>query len=301
MILEALPFILLQGFMFGTTLVASRFSIGQYAPTTYIWLRLALASFAHLAFYIVAARRYPWPKDRRVWRHAAVLGIAGTAVPMTLLVSALQFQSSGVTSILVTAVPAITVLFAHFALADERLNGIKIAGIILALSGAVLLIARGETGLEAVEQANPLGYILTFIAMIFSSGGTIYARKTLHDANIFDVASIRMFTAALAVMPLSLIFVGFDLSGVDSQGYLALGYAALIGTFLGTWINFFIIKNYSATASSLVAYIIPIFAGLAGWLLLDEKITVGMLAGMGLVVLGIAVLNRGTPHTPPAA
>jgi drug/metabolite transporter (DMT)-like permease len=301
MILDALPYILLQGMMFGTTLVASRFSVGQYAPTTYIWLRLALASFAHLAFYVVAARRYPWPKDRRVWRHASVLGLAGTAIPMTLLVSALQFQSSGLTSILITAVPAITVLFAHFTLADERLNWVKTIGIFLALSGALLLVARGETGLATIEKANPVGYFLTFIAMIFSAGGTIYARKTLHDANTFDVASIRMFAAALTVMPLSLIFAGFDMSNVDSRGYLALGYAALIGTFIGSWINFFIIKNYSATASSLVAYIIPIFAGLTGWLLLDEKITLGMLAGMALVILGIAVLNRGTPHHPAAA
>lgn len=298
MILEALPYILLQGLMFGTTLVASRFSVGQYAPTTYIWLRLAIASTAHLAFYAVAARRYPWPKDRRLWLHAAVLGVLGTAIPMTLIVSALQFQSSGVTSILITTGPAITVLFAHFTLADERLNRIKFIGIILALSGAVLLIARGETGLPSIDKANPLGYLLTFLALIISAVGTIYARKNLQNADVFDVASIRMFAAALAVMPLSLLLVGFDLSRVDTQGYLALGYAALIGTFLGTWINFLIIKKYSATASSLVAYIIPIFAGLAGWLLLDEQITLGMLAGMALIIVGIAVLNHGS-STPP--
>lgn len=299
MILEALPYILIQGIMFGTTLVASRFSVGQYSPTTYIWLRLALASLAHLSFYLGASRRYPWPRDLETWKRAAVLGVFGTALPMTLIVLSLQYQSSGVTAILITANPALTVLFAHYFLPDERLNGYKSIGIAMAFSGALLLAVRGETGLAQGEPVKLWGYLLVFLALIAVSTTTVYARRTLVKANTFDVASIRMFTATLAVMPVSIIFVGLDLGSVDRQGVFALGYAALIGTFLGTWLGFFIIQRFGATASSLVSYIIPIVAGLTGWLLLDEHITLTMLIGVLFVLGGIALLNRGTPTSIP--
>lgn len=294
MIVEGLPFILLQGLLFGTTLVISRFSVGQFSPTTYIWLRLFLASLAHLGIYIFARKRFPWPKDPDTWKQSSVLGIIGTAIPMTSIVSSLQYQSSGVTSILITAGPAITVLFAHFLLADEKLNRLKISGIMLALAGALIITLSGQTGLADVKQANPIGYLLTLVALVATSATTIFARRYMKQANTIDVASIRMFTATLTVMPLSLIFVGFDLSRVNSHGYLALGYAALAGTFLGTWIAFYVVKRFGATASSIVAYLIPIVALLTGRFLLGEQITKVMLAGMGLVIIGIAVLNRGS-------
>lgn len=294
MIVEGMPFILLQGLLFGTTLVVSRFSVGQFSPTTYIWLRLFLASLAHLGIYLFARKRYPWPTDADTWKQSTVLGVIGTAIPMTAIVFSLQFQSSGVTSILITAGPAFTVLLAHFFLTDEKLNRVKILGIILSLSGALIITLSGETGLADVKQANPMGYLLTLLAMLASSATTIFARRYMSRATTIDVASIRMFTATLTVLPFSLIFVGFDLSGVNRQGYLALGYAAFVGTFLGTWLSFFVIKRFGATASSVVAYIIPIVTLFTGWLLLGEQITTIMLAGMGLVLVGIAVLNRGS-------
>ena len=291
MTLSSLPYIVLLGFFFGSTLVASRFSVGQFEPTTYIGLRLTMAGLGHAAIYAVSRRRH-WPTDRRLWKHAIVLGVLGTAVPMTFIVSSLQYQSSGITSLLITTSPAITVLMAHFFLTDEQLDGKKISGVVLALGGAALLALRGESGLPDVTQSSPIGYGLVLTAMLFGSGATIYARKYMSDLNAFDVGSIRMVAAATVVLPLSILFVGFDLTAVTGQGYIALGYAALVGTFAGMLLAFYNIKQFGATASAMTAYIIPIFAGIGGALLLNEHITTFMLLGMSLIMTGIALINQ---------
>ena len=291
MTFSSLPYIVLLGFFFGSTLVASRFSVGQFEPTTYIGLRLTMAGLGHAAIYAVSRRRH-WPTDRRLWKHAIVLGVLGTAVPMTFIVSSLQYQSSGITSLLITTSPAITVLMAHFFLTDEQLDGKKISGVVLALGGAALLALRGESGLPDVTQSSPIGYGLVLTAMLFGSGATIYARKYMSDLNAFDVGSIRMVAAATVVLPLSILFVGFDLTAVTGQGYIALGYAALVGTFAGMLLAFYNIKQFGATASAMTAYIIPIFAGIGGALLLNEHITTFMLLGMSLIMTGIALINQ---------
>ena len=64
-----------------------------------------------------------------------------------------------------------------------------------------------------------------------------------------QVASVRMFTAAVTIIPLSLVFVGFDLEQVNSQGYVALIYAGLVGTFGAFILAFYNIKRFGATAS----------------------------------------------------
>ena len=215
---------------------------------------------------------------------------------MSFMVSSLQYQSSGITSVLITVAPAITVLMAHYALQDESLNRRKAIGIILALCGAVLLVLLGETGLPDVTRANPIGYVLVFLAMISASGSTIYARKYMREMDTFDVSSVRMFTAALIVLPISLLIAGFDLSAVDHRGYFALGYATLTGTFAGSLIGFVVIKRFGATVSAMVAYVIPIVASIGGMLLLDEQITLGMLGGMALIMWGLALINRRGPQ-----
>ncbi|WP_420643464.1 DMT family transporter [Candidatus Leptofilum sp.] len=289
---QALPYISFLGFLFGSTLVASRFSVGQFQPTTYIGLRLTMASLGHIAFYTFVNHRYKWPTDRRLWLHASVLGILGTAVPMTSIVTALQYLSSGLAAIFITTSPAITVLLAHFFLPDESLNWRKAFGVVLALSGTIVLAASGESGLADVGQANPLGYILMLIAMTMGGAAAVYIRKYLSNYSAFDVASIRMFVAALVVMPLSTLIIGFDLQNVTATGYTALVYAALVGTFSGLLLAVYNVKRFGATAAAMTGYVVPVFAGLGGVLLLDERITAIMLVGVVLIVAGIMIINR---------
>jgi drug/metabolite transporter (DMT)-like permease len=290
---QALPYVILLGFLFGTSLIASRFSVGQFEPITYTGLRLALAGLGYVAVYALASQRH-WPTDRRLWRHAAVLGVFGTAIPMTAIVLALQYQSGGLTALLITTSPAITVLLAHRFLDDEALTRRKAIGVTLALGGAVVLALRGESGLPDVSQANPIGYGLVLLAIVPSSIMTIYARKFMKDMDAFDVGSVRTLSAAIAVIPLSILLAGVDLHSVDFQGYLALAYAALIGTFSGFLLAFHNIKRFGATAAATTSYVIPVVTGIGGVLVLGETVTLAMLMGMGVIIAGIAFINQGT-------
>ena len=155
-----------------------------------------------------------------------------------------------------------------------------------------MLIALGETGLEEV-QGSFLGYLLIFSAMIFTSTMTIYARKYMRKFDTFDVTGIRLFVAALVVMPLSYIFVGFDLSQVNSQGLLVLLYASIFGTFFGMLLSLYNIQRFGPIAAVMTAYVIPVVATLFGVLLLGEEITFGMFGGMILISVGVWWLNKG--------
>ncbi len=293
---QAFPYIILLGFFFGTTLVASRTSVEQFHPATFVSLRLILASLGCLAIYLFS-RKQRWPVGRRLWLQAAIIGIFWTAIPMTSIVTSLQYQSSGLTSVLITTNPAITVLMAHFFLADEPLSRKKGLGVILALGGALLLALLGESGLPDVRRANPVGYILVLLAMISASGSAIFARKYMRDLKTMDVASVRIWVAAMVVTPYSLLADGFDLSQVTGQGYGIMLYAALIGTFSGMMLEFYNIKRFGATSSAVTAYVIPVAATLGGVVLLDETVTPVMFLGMALIIAGIALLNQGMKPT----
>ena len=289
--IAALPYVALLAFFFGSSMVVSRFSLGQFDPTTYIGIRMIISSgMALLVYAIVTGRRLP--RDPEVWKRAGLLGVFGTAVPMVCVISALQYQSTGVTSLLLATGPALTVCLAHFVLPDELLNRRKAFGVSLALGGALLLALSGEDGLPDGTETVPTGYLLVTVAMVFSAVMIIYARKYLRGYDAYDVGSIRIFTTALAVMPFSLLTVGFDLSAVDAAGALALIYSAVVGTFLGLLLSFYNIKRFGATPAVMTTYIIPIVAGVGGVLVLGEEITSTMVVGMIVIVGGIALLQQ---------
>jgi len=294
---KALPNILLLGLLWGSTLVGSRFGVGQFTPVTFVGIRFVFTSLIFILVYIFKIGNRTWPKGKEMWTKGAIMGL-GNIVETVGIVTSLHYLSSGLVSIMLTVGPAFTVLLAHFFLDDERMNLRKVNGIIIALIGAVLLIILGESGLPDVNQANPIGYVLVLGGIFSASVMTIYARKFMQDCDSFDVTSVRMYTCALVVMPLSLLLEGFDLSNVNGNGVLALIYTTVIGQFLGMILSLDIIQKFGATASVMTSYVIPVVAGLIGVILLDEHITWGMLASISFIILGVSVINSSGRQKP---
>lgn len=296
MIPAALPYVLLIGLLFGSSLIVSRFSLPQFGPPTFVWLRLAISLLAFAAVYSARVIRgrpaRPRPiNDRALMRDGVVLGIFGTAIPMLGYVSSLQYQSAGVTALLITIAPAVTVLLAHFLLPDEQMTARKGLGIGLALAGAALLVIRGESGLVGIT-GSPIGYALVLGSILIDSSMVIYTRRRCSTHDTFDLSATRTLVAALLVAPLSLLLVGFDLSAVTPAGAAALLYSALAGTFGGLMLFQWVNQRYGATSASLASYVLPVVAAIGGVLFLGEQITPVMAAGMAFIISGILVLNR---------
>ena len=121
--------------------------------------------------------------------------------------------------------------------------------------------------------------------------GAITIEGDINGIPVVDFETCDGCGICLSACPGLAIF-GVDLSGVDTRGYLALIYAALVGTFSGLMLSFYNIKRFGATAASMPTYVIPVVASLGGALVLGERITPGMLVGMALIAAGIALINR---------
>jgi drug/metabolite transporter (DMT)-like permease len=290
---KALPFVGLLSLFWGTNIVASRFGIDDFDPYVFIALRLAIATSFFVLIFLWQKR--VWPTDPNLWRHAAFSGIIGVTIPMTLFILSLQYQSSGVTSIFVTTTPALMVVAAHLFLPDERMTRNKAAGVILALSGSLFLVLRGESGLVDVGRASSLGFVLIMIGLSSDVANAIFVRRRMRDMDPVSVTGIRLLVGTIMTFGLALLVGDFSWGDVTTTGYLSLVYAALIGALGGQFMAFYITRRFGATAFSLNAYLIPIVATTFGVLLLGEIVTWGMLIGVIFIGGGVYLINR-TPR-----
>lgn len=289
---KAFPYIVLLGFLWGSNIVAGRFGISEFNPYFFLGLRLSIASLAFLAVFLLRNGRFP--KEPTIWRHAMLSGVLGVAIPMSTFILSLQYHSSGVASIYVTTAPALIAIAAHYFLPDERLNWNKGFGVSLALAGSISLALLGESGLEGVSRANPLGAILIMTGLCTETVNTIFVRKRMTKMDPMQVTTIRLLTGAVCVTIFSLIVGEFTFEGVTPAGYFSLFYAAFVGAAAGQFMAFYITRRFGATAFSLVSYVVPVVATTVGVILLDEIVTSGMLFGVILIAGGIYLINRQT-------
>jgi len=295
--INAIFFIVLLGSLFGTATITSRFCVGQFDPVTFTAFRFAAAAVIYLVFYVfrIAGKRFP--KDVRMWKHAAITGLLGNAIPATMIVTSLSFLSSGLTSTLVTIFPVTTVVLAHFFLRDEPLNFKKILGVLISFSGAFLIVALGETGLPDVSQVNPLGYGLILIAALSNAANTIYMRKFMMTAPVFEITSLRFLFSSLYLIPLAFVLNRVDFSQVTASGWLGFALSALI-LVVSFFLAFYVIQRFGVTIAAMVDYVPPVVSSLGGAWLLGESVTWGMLAGMALIFVGVLIINLRRRRAP---
>lgn len=291
---KALPYVGLLSLFWGTNVVASRFGIGDFDPYVFIALRLSIASIAFWLVFLL--QRRSWPLDRTLFGHAAVSGVIGVAIPMTLFILSLQYQSSGMASIYVSITPAVMVIAAHLLLPDEPLTLNKSMGVALALAGSLFLALRGESGLADVGRASPLGFTLVLIGLCSEVTNAIFVRRRMRSMDPVAVTGVRVLTGALVTGVLALWVGNMDWGTVTRAGYASLAYAAIVGALGGQFMAFYVTRRFGATAFSLTSYLIPVVATTFGVLLLGEIVTGGMLIGVCLIGAGIYLINR-----PPKA
>jgi drug/metabolite transporter (DMT)-like permease/GT2 family glycosyltransferase len=280
----------------GTVGIATRavFTEGV-GPYTVVGMRTLIAAAAVLTY--AALRRRPWP-SRRWWRLGGVIGLTNYTIPTLLFVLAVQYASAGFLGLLVTNIPPVTAVWAHFLLRDERLNRRKALGLLLAMAGVGVLIATGESGLP--EGARPgLAVALILIGIVVASFGGVHARMHAPGHDLLHLAGPQFALGTLVLVPAMLALEGLP-RGISAAGWGLITYIALVGTFVPSLLFFWMLQRVSATTASLPSYLIPAIALTGGALLLGEQVTTVMGIGGILILAGVLLTEHAEAGLLPA-
>ena len=281
----ALLFIL--GTLWGSSYLFIKVTVAEVPALTLVAGRLLLAAL--LMAGLLRVLKLAMPRERRVWRHYAVLGLINMALPFSLITWGEQHISSGLASLLTSTLPIFTVLLAHVVSRDERITPHKLLGVGVGFAGVGILIWPDlQQGLEA----NLLGQLAVVAASLSYAAGTLYARDRLRGQAPLASAAGQITMAAAFMAPLSLLVDRpFDLS--PSLPALASWVGlALLGTIVAYIMYFTLLARNSATFVSTVTYIVPVSGLLLGTLVLDEPLSGNLLISLALILTGVLLVRR---------
>jgi drug/metabolite transporter (DMT)-like permease len=220
---------------------------------------------------------------RSAWRACLALGFLNAAFPFWLVAWGEQHIDSSTAAIAQATVPIFSVLIGLRYLPHERLGPRRIVGIGLGLAGVALVAGIAPAG-NVWAIAGTLVVVLAS-ASYASAGiyGQLHLRGTVSGPTL---ATGSMLAGGLMLLPLA---IARPPASPTAGALWSLLLLALVGTALAQLILFRIIGLFGARRLSLVTYLMPGFALVYGSLILDENVGAAALAGLALILVGVAL------------
>lgn len=273
--------------IWGSTWLVIKTGLRDLPPLWSAGVRFAIAALAMAVLAAILRRREggePPP-----WRLSVAMGLTTFAFSYALVYWSETILPSGVVSVLWAVFPIMQAVAGHYFLPDERLVPRQFMGFGLGFVGIVVLFAAdfGRLGPEAIPTAA-----LLLLSPAASLVGNIVVKRSGPQVNSLLLNRNAMFVGAAGLLTASVILEPGQTGSWTASAVTSVAYLAILGTVVTFGIYFWLLRYAPANKMALVAYVTPPIALTLGWALGDEPLTLTLLGGTALVLVGVALTKR---------
>jgi drug/metabolite transporter (DMT)-like permease len=261
----------------GANFIAVSLSNRELPPLFGATLRFALATL--LFFVLARAGRISLARGRDVVG-AMFYGLLSVGVSYALLYYALVGLNAGTVAVIVAAVPLFTLAIAVL-VGQERLSINRVAGGILAIIG--ILILRGLGG-DIV-----LSYFVAAVFGAIAIAASSVVAKAYPNVHPLNMNTIGTAAGTLLLAVSSLLFGEPWVFPREGTTLIAVGWLVIAGSVGLFQLWLFVIKRWTASATVYALTGMPVIAAILGIVILDQPITLEVLAGGVLVIAAVYV------------
>jgi len=223
------------------------------------------------------------------WLWFASIGFINLVLPFFLIAYGIKNVQSNLAAILMASTPLSATILGHFFTKNEKINLLKSIGVLLGFCGIIFLF----TDKILFNENNIWSALIILLASTFYVVGGVLTLKISNKSNENVTASILIW-ATIFLLPLFIIFEQpWNLvPRLDST--ISLIYLGIFATGIAWLLRFYILKNNGLVFQAQVAYLIPIFGVILGYLILNEEITSKVIISLIAVIIGIYIVKKGS-------
>ena len=288
-----LPYLALAALalIWGVSFLLIKVAVLDMSPAVLLLLRSASGCIA-LAVIVRAMGR---PLLGEGWRNRlgsfAIMALTNAVVPWIAIAWGEERISSGLASILNSTTTLWTAVLIYWVIPTERPSGVNYMGIVLGFAGVVILVlpdvtAHGVTG-------NFFGAMAVVVAALSYAINAIYQRRKMRDVSVFEVSLGQLMLTVLFAIPLaapSIQAVHVDVTSMAAVIALGAG-----GTGIAYLLYYYVMNTLGAVRAAGVTLLVPVTAVFWGVLLLHEAVSLPIVVGMAVILVGIVLTNLRRP------
>jgi drug/metabolite transporter (DMT)-like permease len=273
------------GVIWGLPYLFIKIAVETFSPTSLVFLRVVLA--AAVLVPIVTYKRQ-WRTLSSHWPWVIVFALIEMAFSWTALNWAEQSVTSSFAALFIATVPAVTAILARMLGMDDRLTGTRLVGLGVGFLGVGLLVGLDVTGSSLLAIAA-----LALTVVCYAMGPIIIDRRLSGPPSLAVIAA-SMVVNAIVFAPLALLTWPTEPIPASAWGSaLVLGIVCSAIAFI--FFFFALIAEVGPSRGTLITYINPVVAVILGIIVLSEPVTLGLIAGFPMILLGSWMATRRAP------
>jgi drug/metabolite transporter (DMT)-like permease len=264
-------------------------AIGILPPIGFTFLRylVAAATLVALLRWREGAIRLPHGDVLKI----ALLGVIGFGCYQILWPVALQTIPAGDSALLIATTPVMTALLA-MAIGADTPNAVKLIGAFVSFAGVALVIAAGQ-GL--VLGASLAGDLLTLVAAACWAIYTVFGAGILRRHSPLVTTTWAILAGTVFIAPLGIAQLAMaDLTDIAPIVVLAILYSGTLSAGVANVVIFHAVKLIGPTEVTALQFLVPPLAVVMAAIFLSEAIRPVQVIGGAIILLGVALLRRGS-------
>ena len=280
-----LSLLILLAVIWGSSFFNIKIATYSYDPITLALIRVIFASIPLIILCkIKSIKIQAFSKN---WNWYAVIGLCNIAIPFVLIAIGTSKINSYLAAILMSTTPLSGSILAHIFTKNEKLSLMKSLGVIIGFSGIVFLFFDKVI----INSENIYYALITILGSTFYCIGGLLTLKLKNQENE-NVTTSTTLWAVIFLLPCSIIFESPWESNPSLTSTLSLLYLGVIATGFAWLIRFRILTVNGLVFQTQVAYLIPIFGIIFGYLIMDEIITWRVLFSLVIILIGICIFKK---------
>ena len=272
------------GIIWGLPYLFIKIAVETFSPTSLVFLRVLLAGIVLLP---VVLYKKQWRTLRGHWRWVIVFALIEMAFSWTALNWAEQSVTSSFAALFIATVPAATAILARLLGMDDRLTGVRLVGLAVGFVGVGLLVGLDLTGSSLLAIAA-----LALTVFCYSLGPIIIDRKLSEPPSLAVIAA-SMVINSIVFAPLA--YLTWPMGPIPAVAWGSVLVLGIVCSAIAFIFFFALIAEVGPSRGTLITYINPVVAVILGIVVLSEPITLGLIVGFPLILLGSWLATRSAP------
>ena len=274
---------ILVGFLWGVPYLFMRVAVREWDPSVVVFGRVVIGA---AILFPIAIRRGVVKETLRGFKWILAYALFEMCGPWYLITHAETKINSGLAGLLVATVPIWSTIYSSLAGDKTVWQAKRLLGIVVGFIGLVLIV-----GIETISgAADAFSVFQTVLAAILYSTAMAIILKGMPNGDGVAINAIAMTITAIIFAPAALNNLPEQMPSFNATASLiGLG---VLSTGLAFMIYFGLIKVIGQARGSLVTYLNTAFAVVLGVVILGEPLTIGIITGLPLVLLGSYFASR---------
>jgi len=279
--------------IWGTTWVASKVAVTNAPPLQVSAIRQFIAGLIYIVFFKLKGE--PWPSFKQ-FKPLLVMSFFLLIIANGFATWSIKYLSSGLAALIAALYPLCVVIIEMIFFKTKNTPATFI-GLLLGLAG--ICVVFYDNAFHHNSGDYLFGVILSVIATLSWGIGTIFVARKKLNINPYYGMGWQMMLAAPFIFLMSVANgKNISLTAIPMQTWLAIAYLVIIGSCIAFVCFIYSMRNLPAAIASLYAYINPIVAMIVGSILLSEKLTINILIGTAITIIGVYLVNHSLKEVP---